>query len=485
MNRLKVLFVFLTIVSATGITPVAADTFTPALLFPAGAVHANKLSNGVHTVVRTVPNSGIVNLQVWAQAGSRFETDSNNGVTHIIEMLAMQGSQNYPTETDGQLSGPQPRLEGLGGEVTSYTSRDDVFWSVTLASSSLPQALEIMADAVLFPDLSDPSVAAAKTIAASDWVQNRVDPVGYANDLAYQEAFIKHPYRKPAMGDLNSINQLDGNSVRAYYAQRFTASHLHVVVVGDVDATATLQLLESTFGKAPKTVAPDEAIPAATPIMKFSRITQRGILPIQIETLAWHSPAISDPEDAVVADVILTYLNEGSDAKLRQVLMNGATDEDDNPQNSPMLAGGFSVDYLTQHDAGLFLINIIAPSEPLQATVAARNVMDDLAGGLPATDLERAKTLLRRQYVEQSSNAAGQAGALGFYDAIDSYQFAMDYLDLVQQIDSNDIARVAKKYFRMDNYIQITLLPSLGNPQQEDGAGIVASLELTGSNSPL
>jgi predicted Zn-dependent peptidase len=46
----------------------------------------------------------------------------------------------------------------------------------------------------------------------------------------------------------------------------------------------------------------------------------------------------------------------------------------------------------------------------------------------------------------------------------------------VQQTTSEDIARVAKKYFNPDNYVQITLLPALGNPQQNNGAGIVASL---------
>lgn len=483
MNQLKVLLFLLTLFSAANLTQVSADTFKPAALFPVDALHAKVLSNGVHTVVRTTPGSGVVSLQVWVEAGSRFETDSNNGTTHIIEMLAMQGSKNYPTETDGQLSGPQTKLEGLGGQVNSLTSRDDAFWSVTLASSGLPQATKIMADAVLNPDLSDSSVAAAKTIAATDWVQSRVDPVGFASDLAYQESFPKHPYRKPAQGDLKSINALTGHSIREYYAQRFTGSHLHVVVVGDVDAAATMQLLENTFGKAPKTAAPDTPIPAATPFTSSRKITKRGVLPIQIETLAWRSPGITSPKESVAMDILLTYLNEGSDAKLRQVLMNGDDDDEGNPDPSTRLAGGFSADYLTQRDSGLFLINIIAPTESLQAAAAVRNVMGEVGSGLAEPDLQRAKTLLRRQYVEQANTTSGQAGALGFYDTIDSYHYAVDYLDLVQQTTNEDIAKFATKYFRADNYLQITVLPALTNPQQNNGAGIVASLGLRESKA--
>jgi predicted Zn-dependent peptidase len=472
MIRSKVLFLLLSLFSAAGLTQVSADAFKPAVLYPPNAVHAKVLPNGVHAVVRTVPGSETVSLQVWAEAGSRFETAQNNGATHIIEMLAMQGSKNYPTQTNGQLSGPQTKLENLGAQVNSLTSRDDVFWSATLASSGLPEAAKIMADAVLNPDLSDTSVAAAKGIAVSDWMQNKLDPVGYSSDLAYSEAFPKHPYGLPAEGDITSLKALTGHVVRAYFSQRFTGAHLHIAVVGDVDAAATMQLLESTFGKAPKAAAPDIPIPPAAPI-KAQTITRRGVLPIQVVTLAWRSPGITSPKDTVATDILLTYLNEGSNAKLRQVLHNGDADED---KQASGLAGGFSADYLTQHDSGLFLISIIAPTDVAQATDAVKNVLMQAQNGLSPKELEDAKTLLRRQYVQQAASTNGQAGALGFYDTIDSYQYAVNYLNMVQKMSSADIADVAKKYFGADNCVQINLLPALNNQQQNDGPGIVASL---------
>jgi zinc protease len=481
MNRSKVLLLLWAVCGCMGITLARADAFKPVALFPPNAIQAKILPNGVHALVRSTPGSGVVSLQVWAEAGSRFETSETSGATHVIEMLAMQGSRDYPTLTRGALSGPQTQLENLGGQVSSLTSRDDVFWSVTLAPSGLAGATKIMANAVLYPDLSDSSVTAAKTIAASDWLQGRVDPVGYATDLAYDAAFPKHPYGKPAQGELNSLKALTGHIVRSYYAQRFTGSHLHIVVVGDVNAATTLQLLEDTFGKAPKTSAPDAALPAAAHLKGVSQVTKRGILPIEVITLAWRSPGIMTPKDTVATDILLTYLNEGSKAALRRVLQNGAVADDNEEENNSTppaeLAGGFSADYLTQHDSGLFLISIIAPSDAEQATAAVKNLMAGAGAGLSASDLENAKTLLRRQYVAQSNNTSGQAGALGFYDAIDSYQFAVNYLDIVQQTTSDDIARVAKKYFDPANYVQVTLLPALGNPQQPgNGAGIVASL---------
>jgi hypothetical protein len=45
----------------------------------------------------------------------------------------------------------------------------------------------------------------------------------------------------------------------------------------------------------------------------------------------------------------------------------------------------------------------------------------------------RAKTMLTRQYVQQSETVSGQAGALGFYDMISTYQFAITYLNQIHR----------------------------------------------------
>ena len=52
-----------------------------------------------------------------------------------------------------------------------------------------------------------------------------------------------------------------------------------------------------------------------------------------------------------------------------------------------------------------------------------------------------------------------QAGALGFYDMIDSYEFAMTYLDRIARISLDDIKHVATKYLSKTAYVQATIEP--------------------------
>ena len=56
-----------------------------------------RLKNGVRVIL--VPIIGIqsVALGVYVRAGTRDETDNNNGVAHFLEHVVFKGTKNYPT----------------------------------------------------------------------------------------------------------------------------------------------------------------------------------------------------------------------------------------------------------------------------------------------------------------------------------------------------------------------------------------------------
>jgi hypothetical protein len=193
---------------------------------------------------------------------------------------------------------------------------------------------------------------------------------------------------------------------------------------------------------------------------------------------------------------LLSHWKEGREAALRSVLRADSPDEEDEalfddedaddenagdqapapaapPENededNAPLALGFEADYLTQRDSGLFLITLIAPRERAAAESA---VLDNIARiqneGLGEEELSRAKNLLRHQYIRQGETLSGQAGSLGFYDMIDSYEFAITYLERIDKITNDDIKRVATTYFKTDAHVQATIeaiRPPVEKPQ--------------------
>lgn len=472
-----------------------------ARLFDPASISLRVLPNGVRGIVRETRGTGLVAVQVWVRAGSRFEVANDAGASHLIETLAMEASRNYPrgsnTAVEGGAAGA---IAALGGVPSSQTSRDAANYGATVAAPFAPAALHILADAVLRPQLSDADVEGAKVEVEADLQRRAIDPVASAADLAYAAAFAKHPYRRAALGTTEGIDALAGARVRAYHAARYVGRNISVVIVGDVRAATAHALIAQAFDGAPIARTPELKIEPEKSPLAFKNISRRGLISRGSVALGFRAPGIDSPKDVVAMDVLLSRWSEGRDAALRRVLLGDAANPKDEstpktpPQNaapsspdstpapdattpdtspndtspSPTsgapepLALGFDVGFLTQRDPSLLIVSLVV--DPATRAQAIRVTLDEIARvrarGLDEGELERSKTLLKRQYIQQSETVSGQAGALGFYDMISTYDFAVTYLDRIDRVSADDIKRIATNYLSSTNYVQVVIEPA-------------------------
>lgn len=480
-------------VSSTGSAASAARAFQAAPLFDPKSLSLKALPNGVRGVVRVANGSGLVSVQVWVKAGARHESDSNNGVSHLLAEAGMNGSQNYPrrVEAGGTITGgARESLEALGADAKTFTSRDATFYSVTIASQYLPQALRALSDAVLRPSLTDGTIVEQRVEVASQQRRRENDALDASADIAYRLAFEKHPYRKPAGGSAHSLEGVTGTQVRTFHKDRFVGPNISVVVVGDTSPQTAHKLIGQFFADA-RPATPDtssKTTPEVAP-PSFKTLSRRFATRNKIITLAFRAPGMANPSDVVAADLLLAHWKEGQDARLRALLLGpddgtddeAKEDEENNATSAPALA--FDVDYLTQRDPGLMTVTLVVSPD-----ARSGNAIDVVMGeiekvqrdGLSDAELARARRALTRQYVQQSDSVSGQAGAIGFYEMIGDYNFALSYLDRIAGIKSDDVRRVAQKYLSRTSYVQVIAepipRPKPDTPPLEGGSGSITAL---------
>ncbi|RYD37168.1 MAG: hypothetical protein EOP85_17800 [Verrucomicrobiaceae bacterium] len=111
------------------------------------------------------------------------------------------------------------------------------------------------------------------------------------------------------------------------------------------------------FGTLPIGKAAVGTLPSDGPL-KDREAFRRATLLRDAVALAWRSSPVTNPRDVVAMDTLLALWREGIDPTLRQKLIRGGPESTDNPP----LASSYEVDYLTQRDAGLFLITLAGTS---------------------------------------------------------------------------------------------------------------------------
>ncbi len=61
-------------------------------------------------------------MGLWIDAGSRYETEKNNGVAHFLEHMAFKGTTK---RTQTQL---EMEVENMGAHLNAYTSREQTVY---------------------------------------------------------------------------------------------------------------------------------------------------------------------------------------------------------------------------------------------------------------------------------------------------------------------------------------------------------------------
>jgi predicted Zn-dependent peptidase len=163
----------------------------------------------------------------------------------------------------------------------------------------------------------------------------------------------------------------------------------------------------------------------------------------------FRAPGIARKRDVCAMDLIYTVLSDGRKARLTTEVEEKG------------LVNAFDFQFLTQRENGLVLLTAATtPDKELEARTALTEQLERLAtDGVTDDELVRARRVLRNSYAFSNEAYSDQIGSLGFYEMIDTYRFAIDYIDAVNQVTADDVKRVASEYLSSDKAILVIFRP--------------------------
>ncbi len=327
-----------------------------------------------------------------------------------------------------------------------------------MANQYLPRAMELMARTVFEPRITPAAVSREREIVARE-LADRLDSAGGAlDDLIWSNAFQQHPYGRPIGGTPEQVTTLTLDDLMAFHSTYYVPANMALIVVGDVEAEDVFARAEELFGGRESPDAPDLTIPPEPP-QNDVRVGA-DTLPNQalLVSYAWRAPSVEQFDEVCAMDLLYTILGEGQFGRLHQNL------------NAEGLALMTNCDFLTQRQQGLVVIT--AMTTPDKETQVRSAILDEVerlrTEKLTADQLAEAKRVLRISYAFGNEAFSDQAGALGFYEAIDGYERATEYIERVNAVTPEQLQAVAQKYFDPDAYTMAIIRPEAAPGEQEE-----------------
>lgn len=227
--------------------------------------HRHRLRNGLEVIIVPRRELPVVDVRFFARGGASAHEPQQAGLAWLTAELLDQGTS---TRSATQIA---DEAELLGASLQTRAGWDGIAAGLHVLTPRLEPALSLLADIIAAPAFPEAELDRKRAERLAAIMQELDEPRALAS-IAFADAVYgaEHPYGVPVGGTRASMASLSRDDVVAFRTRTMMPAGAFLVMVGDVEAAAGLDLLERLFG--------GWHAPGATPVRSLPAPRQaRGI----------------------------------------------------------------------------------------------------------------------------------------------------------------------------------------------------------------
>lgn len=410
----------------------------------ANDVHRIVLDNGLTVLLQETHAAPVATCWIWYRVGGRNEVPGLTGISHWTEHMMFKGT---PAFAKGEI---MRLVNKNGGVLNGFTSQDCTVYFETLPADRIELGLRIEADRMANSVFDPDEVESERTVILSERQGAENSPNFLLHEEVMAAAFRVHPYGHQVLGWKDDLQRITRDDLWRHYQTYYGPHNAILVLVGDFETSAMLELVEAYFGSIPAGPGLPSMNVVEPPQRAERRVTVRQLGTTAYFQAVYHVPDALHPDyySLLVLDAILSGAKPmghsgavtNKSARLYRALVETE------------LATSASSSFGDSLDPGLFGFSATVRAgrtlEEVEAAMLAeiQRVIDE-----PVEDVELAKTLKqsRAQFAYANESVSNRAYWLGRMEMIDSYRRLYTFLDSLSAVTKDDVQRVAHSYLKL------------------------------------
>jgi len=427
-------------------TPTEAVASGPSKIFDMPYLMRD-LDNGLRVIVVPTDYPDIVTIQIPVQTGSRNEVEpGKTGFAHFFEHMMFRGTEKYPADVYADI------LKKAGADQNAYTTDDYTNYHITFTKDDLEKVIELEADRFQNLSYSEEAFQTEALAVNGEYLKNFSNPISKMFERLSDLMYTQHTYKHTTMGFIEDIeampDQIEYSKV--FFDRWYRPEKTVVILVGDVDAEATFELVKKYWGDWERGDYNID-VPVEPPLggpkyehMQWDSPTQPWLV------MAYRGPAYRPTEkDMPSLDLLSSvYFSDSSELYRKLVIQEQSVDQ------------LFSY-FPDQLDPGLLVIAARLTDashgtdvrDAINATlVAARTGLVD------AKKVDETKSRLRYGFTAQLDNSGDIGANLASYvQFFRTPETINEVYATYDSISAEDIRNAANKFFVDDSRVTFTL----------------------------
>ena len=208
-----------------------------------GDKHVKKnTDNGVRIVYEEIPYLRSVSVGIWVAAGSRYENEFNNGISHFIEHMMFKGTANRTAKEIAE------SMESIGGQINAFTGRECTCYYAKALDEHIDTMIDVLSD-IFFNSLFSESVLDVERSVIFEEIGMYEDtPDDLVHDLLSRTVWPGNPLGLPILGSVKCLNNISRDTIIGYMKDNYLPQRTVVSVAGNFREDFLLEELEKRFG---------------------------------------------------------------------------------------------------------------------------------------------------------------------------------------------------------------------------------------------
>ncbi|KAM7535718.1 hypothetical protein Aperf_G00000102873 [Anoplocephala perfoliata] len=416
--------------TATNYKPVVESSHIP-------CTEVSTLKNGFRVASENW-NMPTCTVGLWIDVGSRFETDSNNGVAHFLEHMAFKGTDKRTQQS------LEAEVENKGAHLNAYTSREMTVYYAKCFSKDLSWACELISDIIKNSKLDQIQVERERGVILREMEEVESNYQEVVFDYLHATAYQGTPLGRTILGPVENVKSLQPHDLRSFIKMNYLAPRMVLTAAGGVDHTELKELGEQYFGDISGSI--DGRSPALEPCrFTGSEIRDRDdAMPLAHVALALEGPGWVDPD--TLALMVGSCVNGAWDRT------HGGGSNLASPLASKFFEAGdvhsFQHFFTCYHDTSLWGVYFTGEKFGLtEAVTSFTKEMVRMCSQITEHEVQRAKNQLKTHLMVQLDGTTPICEEIGRQMLVYGRRVPVsEMLARIDAIDANKLREVCSKY---------------------------------------
>ena len=338
-------------------------------------VELTALGNGLRVVTHQMPHLHSATLGVWAGSGSRHESESLQGISHLLEHMAFKSTRNRTTRQMAE------EIEAVGGEINAATSQESTAYFARVLAADTGLAIELLADMLQNPRFDADELARERGVILQEIAAASDQPEDIVFERAESVAFAGQSLGRAILGTPQSVRRITPADLHRHMQQNYQPKNLVISAAGAIRHVDVVRHAEALFGSSNGGESP----PAEPARFSGGKIVLNEAFEQHHVLIAFEGPSYFDPRYCG-AQILTGILGGGASSRLFQKV------REDHGLCYAIDAFGWS--YM---DSGIVGVHAATSSDLVEQlmTMVAAEIVDLAEQGPSTAELERAKAQIK------------------------------------------------------------------------------------------